>query len=266
MSAALLGFGVPLAVFGLVVLVILTLSGRDEPDPDGLRPRALYLTSVCFVALFTTLFALYAAIAALVGLALDEDGGQEDFALAAGPTLVVAQSDFDERDSDDRNISDAVGAGIAAVAGAAVLWFHARRLQALVSEHGGAPGPVRRAWRAYLHAVCFVAILTVAVAGAVGAYGLFESAAPGITGVESRKDGAAQALSAGLLGVGAFLLFHFHWSRTDRRTGPAFEQAVVLPPPAPDIVDLEPATPARRARPLRATPRPPDDPRGPAPG
>jgi hypothetical protein len=274
----LLGFGVLLAVLGILVLVVLSIAVRDEPDPDGLRSRALYLTSVCFVALFTTLFGLYAAIAALVGLALDDDG-QEDFAApvelaaSADRPVLFAQSDFDERDSDDRHVSDAVGAGLVAVAGGAVLWFHARKLRDLVREHDVAPGPVRRTWRAYLHVVCFTAILTCAVAGAVGAYGLFEAAAPGVTGVESRKDGAAQALSAGLLGVGAFMLFHFHWRRTDRRAGPAFEQGVVVPA-SPDsdwdvsiATNMEPAEPParpRRTRPLRATPQPPDDPRGPA--
>ena len=265
---ALLGFAVPLAVFGLLVLVILVLGGRDEPDPDGLRPRALYLTSVCFLALFATLFALYAVVASLVGLALDDDA-QEDFAggrVGRVELELIAQSDFDDRDSDDRRVSDAVGAGLAAGAGAAVLWFHARRLQALVREHDDGPGPVRRAWRTYLHAVCFVAMVIVGVAGAVFAFGLFEAAAPGVAGVESRKDGAAQALSAGLLAVGSFMVFHFHWRRSDRRASPPFESGVLVappePPPAPEPVDLE--GPARR-RPLRAMPRPPDDPRGPVP-
>jgi hypothetical protein len=263
----LLAFAVPLALFGLLVLLVVGLTGRDEPDPDGLRPRALYLTSVCFVALFAALFSLFAVVASLVGLALDDE--DDDFALAAGPVLAAATQDFADRDSDDEHVSNAVGAALGAAAAGGVLWFHARRLQELVREHDIGPGPVRRAWRAYLHAVCFVAIGVTAVAGAVAAYGLFEAAAPGVTGVESRKDGAAQALSAGLLAVGAFLLFQFHWRRTDRRAGPAFETGVVVgapePPPVPDPVDLEPGRPSRRREPLRARPRPPDDPRGPAP-
>jgi hypothetical protein len=91
--------------------------------------------------------------------------------------------------------------------------FHARRRRELQAEdefeHGGHPWRIDRA---YLYAVCFVAVLVALFALGVGAYGVFRTLAPGVTGEFiprhlERHEGIAQLISQVWLGLPALDVF-----------------------------------------------------------
>jgi hypothetical protein len=181
---------VPLGV--LVLAVIILAAGRGEPDTTGRRAFAVYLAAVNFVAIFTLVFASFAAVQSLADLVVD--GKSEDAA-----------------------VRGAVQAGLIVGAAVVVLVFHARRrreLQAGDEFEGG--GPAWRIDRAYLYAVCFVAVLVALFALGVGAFGGFRTLAPGVTGEFTpqhleRQEGVAQLISQVWLGLVALYVFVRAW-------------------------------------------------------
>jgi len=181
---------VPVGV--LVLAVIILAAGRGEPDTTGRRAFAVYLAAVNFVAIFTLVFGSFAAVQSLADLVVD--GRSEDAA-----------------------VRGAVQAGLIVGAAVVVLVFHARRRRELqaddVFERGG---PAWRIDRAYLYAVCFVAVLVALFALGVGAYGVFRTLAPGVTGVFTprhleRQEGVAQLISLAWLGLAALYVFLRAW-------------------------------------------------------
>ena len=87
----LIGLSVAVVPIGLVVLGILVFASGREPDPSGRRPYAVYLCTVSFTAMFTVLFAGFALVATLVGLAIDSD--DDEGAWAPFPTITsIAQT------------------------------------------------------------------------------------------------------------------------------------------------------------------------------
>jgi heme/copper-type cytochrome/quinol oxidase subunit 2 len=181
---------VPLGV--LVLAVIILAAGRGEPDTSGRRAFAVYLAAVNFVAIFTLVFASFAAVQSLADLVVD--GKSEDAA-----------------------VRGAVQAGLIVGAAVVALVFHARRRRELQAgdefERGG---PAWRIDRAYLYAVCFVAVLVALFALGVGAYGVFRTLAPGVTGEFTprhleRQEGVAQLVSQAWLGLVALYVFVRAW-------------------------------------------------------
>ena len=181
---------VPVGV--LVLAVIILAAGRGEPDTTGRRAFAVYLAAVNFVAIFTLVFGSFAAVQSLADLVVD--GRSEDAA-----------------------VRGAVQAGLIVGAAVVVLVFHARRRRELqaddVFERGG---PAWRIDRAYLYAVCFVAVLVALFALGVGAYGVFRTLAPGVTGEFTprhleRQEGVAQLISLVWLGLAALYVFLRAW-------------------------------------------------------
>jgi 1,4-dihydroxy-2-naphthoate octaprenyltransferase len=75
-TTLLLLLAVPLGV--LVLAVIILAAGRGEPDTTGRRAFAVYLGAVNFVAVFTLVFASFAAVQSLATLVVD--GRSEDAA------------------------------------------------------------------------------------------------------------------------------------------------------------------------------------------
>jgi hypothetical protein len=182
---------VPLGV--LVLAVIILAAGRGEPDTTGRRAFAVYLAAVNFVAIFTLVFASFAAVQSLADLVVD--GKSEDAA-----------------------VRGAVQAGLIVGAAVVVLVFHARRRRELQAEDEfERGGPPWRIDRAYLYAVCFVAVLVALFALGVGAYGVFRTLAPGVTGGEftprhlERQEGVAQLISQVWLGLAALYVFVRAW-------------------------------------------------------
>ena len=65
---------IPLVVIGLIILAVAnTASGRQDPDPTGRRPYAIYLVSVIFVSLLMLLFSATAVVSELASLAVGGD-------------------------------------------------------------------------------------------------------------------------------------------------------------------------------------------------
>jgi hypothetical protein len=175
----------------VLVLAVIILAGR-EPDTTGRRALAVYLAAVSFVAIFTAVFASFAAVVSLADLIID--GRSEDAAVRGA-------------------VQGALVVGAALI----VLVFHARRRRELQrTEEYDTGAPAWRIDRAYLYTVCFVAILVALFALGVGAYGLFRVLAPGVTADElskhlERQEGVAQLVSLTWLGAVGVLVFLRSW-------------------------------------------------------
>ena len=181
---------VPLGV--LVLAVIILAAGRGEPDTTGRRAFAVYLGAVNFVAVFTLVFASFATVQSLASLVVD--GTNEDAA-----------------------VRGAVQAGLIVGAAVIVLVFHTRRRRELRADTEFVAGvPAWRIDRAYLYAVCFVAVLVALFALGAGAYGGFRVLAPGVTGEfvshhHERQEGVAQLIPQIWLGLAALYVFVRAW-------------------------------------------------------
>jgi hypothetical protein len=257
---------VPIVVIGLIVMAIAGFSSdRREPDPTGRRPYAVYLFSVVFVTLFIVLFSGISVVSSIVRIGLPENdsfarsftygGSSAGFGGKVAPVPAVvnqptpyqtlspivvpqpgqeapilspSQPPLVQRyDPNDERIRSAVQAGLVAIAAGLVLLFHARRADELVHDPAFAEGPARRTYHVYLYAVCFVAILTTLVAGAVAVYGLFRIIAPGTSGFGphnvERNEGIHQLITSGVLAFVAGAIFHVHWRRVPGRSTPTAE-------------------------------------------
>jgi hypothetical protein len=179
-----------LPLFALVLAIII-FAGR-ETDTTGRRALVVYLAAVSFVAIFTAVFASFAAVVSLADLIID--GRSEDAA-----------------------VRGAVQAGLVVAAALVVLVFHARRRRELqLTEEYGVGASVWRIDRAYLYVVCFVAVVVALFALGVGAYGLFRVLAPGVTADEvskhlERQEGVAQLISLTWLGLAGLYVFLRSW-------------------------------------------------------
>lgn len=235
---------IPLAILGLIVLsVTQVFSDRREPDPTGRRPYAIYLFVVTFVTLFVALFSMTAVVSSLVRMPLPDRGAVDlvplpgDFSegFQPPPGAPIGEPGLDvysSFDPDTEHARQAIQSGLIFVASMLVLLFHARRIRELEAAGSLAEMPIRRSYQAYLYAVCFVAVFTALVAGALAAFGIVRVAAPGVTGFGAanaeRDGGIVQLASSGLLALAAYGLFVLHWRRVAVfRTGPAQPE----PPP-----------------------------------
>jgi hypothetical protein len=185
--AVIFFLAVPLFV---LVLAVIVFAGRDA-DTTGRRAFAVYLAAVNFVAIFTAVFASFAAVASLTDLIID--GASEDAA-----------------------VRGAVQAALVVGAALIVLVFHSRRRRELQRASEFEVGaPAWRVDRAYLYVVCFVAVVAALFALGFGAYGLFRVLAPGVTGEMSkhleRQEGIAQLISLSWLGIVALYVFLRAW-------------------------------------------------------
>lgn len=233
---ALLGL-IPLILLGLVVLGVLALAGRGDPDPTGGRTYAFYLFAVTFISLFITLFALIGVVQAVVRIPLADSAGEIPVPIGPGSAVYgeeliapapgsLGWQDFTQLQSFDPDREwwrMAVQAALIAVAAGIVLRFHAGRARELLAEPGVEASPAWRTYQAYVHAVCFVSVLIVLVAGATGAYGLFRVIAPGVTAQFSsataeREGGIVQLVTGGLSALAAYTVFVYHWRRSARRS------------------------------------------------
>lgn len=233
---ALLGL-IPLVLLGLVVLGVLALAGRGDPDPTGGRTYAFYVFAVTFVSLFVTLFALIGVVQAVVRIPLPDSAGEFPVPIGTGSAvygeelIAPAPGSLGWQDSAQLQSFDpdrewwrmAVQAALIAVAAGIVLRFHAAKARELLTEPGVEASQAWRTYQAYVHAVCFVSVLIVLVAGATAAYGLFRVIAPGVTAQFSsataeREGGIVQLVTGGLSALAAYAVFAYHWRRSARRS------------------------------------------------
>lgn len=214
---SVLAFLIPTGLLlGLLVLFAL----RTDPDEAGGRASALYLAMASFVALFTALAAVVSLSAAIVDLVADEEepasfedafgdeGFEEGFEPPSG--LDAFGGGDDGRDADDKAIDAAVASVIALLVSGAILLFHLPRLDRVGAAHlvGTGAWRVRRSYRLV---TCLFAVLIVLVTATLGLYGVWQIAAPGISGAGDRGDAVEGLVPILVLLAGAAVIFRFHW-------------------------------------------------------
>ncbi len=248
---------IPLVLLGLIVLALANASsGRQEPDPTGRRPYAIYLVSVIFVALFVLLFSATVIVSALVQLPLNDQVSYDAVGgvtvapgMASGSATVTAPppgpagpeavevAPLEVSDGDKDHIRQAIQSALLVIIAGLLLLFHARRLREVINEPGFVEGPARRAYHVYLYSVCFVSVLIVLVAGGLAAFALIRMIAPGTTGVGApapfeRDEGIRQFATTAFLALASAAIFRFHWRRASAlRTPPQEEPRPEAAPP-----------------------------------
>jgi hypothetical protein len=234
---------------GLVVLAIVAMAGRREPDPTGARLYLFYLSTVTFVALFVVLLSLFAMTSALARLALDRDplghvrslGGldlpilEETVEVEASepgefgsfveetpgqdlqPGGFEGQPEFFPLDGPPGpHIRDAFLPAIVGFLGVLVLLFHGRRLREVTRAADFPAGGSLRTFLAYLYAACFASIIIAAGAAAVALYALVRAVFPDAGGFPpdvERTRAWVDLISATVLAAASAVLFSFHWRR-----------------------------------------------------
>lgn len=228
----------PVLLVGVIALAITVVAGGKEPDPSGLRVRAVYLALACFVSLFVmvgTVFAVASAVTSLIGESDSVSFSEED-----------DEEFFTEDEYRTENaVSGAVLSGVIGLAAAGVFVYHRRRMEEIIGSTGFMDRPARRAIQAYHYAVAFAAAFVGVLAAAIAAYSLYRIAAPGLSAPDTegeRTAGARQLLAwAALLGATGFLFLR-HVERP-RQWEAALVPAVpppLDPPPPPPEIDLQP--------------------------
>src|SRR3989442_6831457 len=161
---ALLAFGAGFVPFALVVVIIVVLvAGRREPDPDHQRPAAIYYALVQFVTVFAVLFALSAMAASLFNLGTSDNeyrggrafrsrSGVVELHAERGPSGAFFQREvgrsYSNGNANDADWSSAVRAAIIAVVAAGIWFLHERRRPRF---EPGTPG--RRVQVTFMYAV-----------------------------------------------------------------------------------------------------------------
>lgn len=244
-----IGFLAPLLVVGLVVLGVVAISKADF-DPSGRRPYAFYLFAVSFVALFTMVYSAAGMITTLTELvgddddsaiffddssssgsssdnfnsdddfSFDEDSGIDSGSSGSGRGQVRPQTDFED-ERNDEIIRTAAQAGTVGLVALGLFAFHWTRARRMVDEPDFAGSPASRVYNAYLYVVCFVAAITILIAGAIALYGVFRVAFPeiassGISDDAEREGGLRQLASAGVVLAIGLLLALTHWRQIQR--------------------------------------------------
>jgi hypothetical protein len=262
---------IPVILLGLIILAVATAaSGRQEPDPTGRRPYAIYLVSITFVAIQVLVFSATAVVTALVQIPLRNDVSVDALGVTVAPEAVSGSGtatiappksseqpspeatltespppqpspveippprpiQLDRFNADTRHVREAIQAGFIAVVALLMLLFHARRLRDLTNEPGFAEGPARRAYQAYLYAVCFVSVLTALAAAAVASIGLVNLIAPQTVVEFERDNGIRQFVTGAFLALASSVIFRFHWRRASAfRTPPPEEPRPETAPP-----------------------------------
>jgi hypothetical protein len=235
----------------IVAVAAVLVAGRRREDPRGLRPAARYLSAICVLTMFVSLYAAFGTTQALTDLVVDHTLRRRDtraeqnaelnssdsgfsFSTGGGVFLPIGTAifDFSDEPNNDSNFAAAMASGLVAITAAGVFIFHARWRRRLAaadevplagSDAAGDSDPddaVVRVSRAYHYGVCFVSAITVAVGAASAAFGIFEIVAPGVAvggnGKVGRAVGVSELASFGALAIVALLIFRSSWRRAGR--------------------------------------------------
>lgn len=221
----LLGFIFPLIFVVLIVAAVaVAIGGRRDPDPTGRRPYAIYLTAVTFIALFTTLAAVYALIHSLAEMVFVTDSSGF---LSCPPGAIDCFEQLGGPGSGGSGREALQTALIAAVFGV-VLYFHGRRVLDVRSEEPGLDTVGGRVLNVFAYAVCFVLLFIGIGAAAAAATSLVDAIDP-LGGFDEARGGSlATLVTSVLLALTSASLFRFAWSTFS--LGPHGPKA----PPPPD--------------------------------
>jgi uncharacterized protein DUF5671 len=245
----------------LVAIAAVLVAGRRANDPSGLRPAARYLSAICVLTLFVSLYAAFGTVQALTDLVVDHtarlketkaeaNASANDFSDFSGGVFLPVGTvifDFSAEPNNDSNYAAAMASGLVALTTGGIFFFHARwrrRLAGSAMEPGDA---VERVDRAYHYGVCFVAAITAAVGAASAAFGIFEFVAPGVAiggnAKVVRAEGIAELAAFGTLALVSALVFRSSWRRAGRRDFEALRSAIDAPTAdaaTPEAAVLEP--------------------------
>lgn len=206
----LLGFVFPLVFVVLIVAAIaVAVGGKRDPDPTGRRPYAVYLTAVTFIALFTTLGAVYALVHSLAEMAFVD--GSSGFVPACPPGAIDCFEESVDLGSGGSGREALQNALIAAIFGA-VLYFHGQRVLDVRREEPGLDTVGGRVLNVFAYAVCFV-LLFIGIGAAAAAVTSLVDAIDPVGGFDDARGGSlATLVTTALLTVGSGFLFRFAWS------------------------------------------------------
>lgn len=209
----------PLAMVGLIVLAILALAGRGEPDARGERPYVLYLSLVSFIALFTLLFAIV-DLSSTATEAILVEGSDACAVDPFSPECAGPGFEIDSPSGGEARTRDLLNTGGVALVAGAVLFFHRRLTREHVAEPGFGASAGAKTFTAYLYAVAFTAMITVVVAASIAVPALVRSVAPGLTAAgssSSERDAALTDLVPALVAAaGGVVIYLTHWRAAHR--------------------------------------------------
>jgi hypothetical protein len=172
---------------GTLVIVIVIVANRAEPDRSGWRPWSVYFFGMSFISAFVTLFGTFAIILGVVQLIGTHPGSGLGF-----PSSVAVHP-----------IGDAVTrvvvmSALITVAGAVLLATHLRRGLALPEWRRGEHGPINRVAQSYVAAVCFISLVLAAIAFVSAGYQLSRAIAPGVFELSGPRVDTVRVLLASL--------------------------------------------------------------------
>lgn len=230
----LLGFLVPLVFVVLIVAVIAAVvGGRGEADPTGRRSYAIYLTSVTFIAFFTTLLMVFGLVDALMETLVVGSSGPE-----CPPGLVDCGIPIDAGSGSGGR--EVLQAAFVSVAAGVVLYLHGKKLLELKDEEGTAETAAGRVLLTFGYAVAFVLVFV--------ALGAASAALTSLVDVVSPPDGSfrgdpgdratATLISAGALAAASVFLFRYVWGTFGLGIRPRPQGTRLPPPPTPPAVGL----------------------------
>ncbi len=268
----------------LVAVGAVLVAGRRADDPRALRPAARYLSAICVLTLFVTLYAGFGTMQALSDLVVDHtarlkqtkaeansefnDNNLSDF--TGGVFLPVGNTifDFSAEPNNDSNYAAAMASGLVAITAGGVFLLHARWRKRLARADDVPGGAVTRVDRGYNYGVCFVAAITAAIGLASAAFGIFEVVAPGVAlggnARVARGEGLAELAAFGALALVALGIFVVSWRRGGRKDFRTLRAAIGRPGSPAGAAPDGPETPAGPS-PEPPEPSPSTEPPAPAP-
>lgn len=255
-----------LVVLGLLVITVVAVATRDDPDPTNRRPYGVYLFLATFVSLAVTLSGVYAVLQGLGNLAVDTGFGDvypndlREIPVQVDPggfdSGVTQVEPIPFPDSSGRRAAARalVEGAIAVLAGLALLRFHGLRAVELADDPSYGDGVGRRTVSTYLYGVLFVLAFSLAGVGVAAARGLLGVMFGEELFYSSRDVGFRDFLVNALFWIVLAFVFRYHWRRAEAlRTSlppvPEPPPAPPPPPPAPDRRRPAPRKPGPKRRP-----------------
>jgi hypothetical protein len=261
------------------------VAGSRAADPRALRPAARYLSAICVLTLFVSLYAAFGTMQSLTDLVVDHTArlkqtkadlnaqNNDSFSgLSTGVFLPVGNAifDFSAEPNNDSNYAAAMASGLVAITAGGVFLLHGRWRKRLARADDVQGGAVMRVDRAYNYGVCFVAAITVAIGVASAGFGVFEVVAPGVAlGGSSRVatgEGLAEIAAFGAFAILAAAVFVVSWRRGGRRDFKELRAAIGGPdsPAGPGDAAQAPDSPGAAPDAPDAPDAPPEPPEPPA--